>query len=532
MSGRRLARSAGLIGLATLASRVLGLVREVVQGFYFATSNAADAFGVATRIPSLLRDLFAEGAMSAAFVPTLSRFHQTAGREAAWRLSSQVINALIVVTGIVVVVSSVFAVPLVGLYAEGFGRYEGKLALTVALARISMPFLTLVAIAAACMGMLNSLRRFFIPAASPALFNLVFILATVVLVPTLASYGTEPVLALSVAMLLGGVAQIAVQWPALRREGYRHEWRLDPRDPGLRAVLFLMGPGTIGVAAAQINLLVNTSLATEEQGAVSALGYAFRLMYMPIGIFGVSVATAAIPDLARQAAGHAYNEMRATLSSGVRLMLMLSVPSAVGLMVLTRPIVELIFDYGAWGTADTDKVAGALLFYAPGVVGYSIVKIAGPSFYSLQDARTPVIVSLVTVASNLGLNLWLNSLMGFRGLALGTALSANVNAGLLLLLLSRRLGGVDGTRLSWSFGKILAASASMGVAAYLAEVSLTWLFSGDAFGDRLVRVGGSIATGVAALALAAWVLRIEEFRQAVTRVTGRMPGRSTSRPEP
>jgi putative peptidoglycan lipid II flippase len=368
------------------------------------------------------------------------------------------------------------------------------------------------------MGMLNSLRRFMIPASSPALFNVVFILCTVVLVPVFLRTGVEPVMALSVAMLAGGAAQIAVQWPALHREGYRHQWVLDPSDPGLRAVLILMGPGTLGVAAQQINLLVNTSLATAEPGAVSSLGYAFRLLYMPIGIFGVSIATAAIPDLARHAAEHAYAEMREILSFGVRLMLMLSVPASVGLMVLSVPIVELIFEHGAFGPSDTRTVAAALLFYAPAIGGYSIVKIAGPSFYSLQDSRTPVTVSLITIASNLALNLWLNSIMGFRGLALGTAIAANINAGLLLILLGRRIGGVDGRRIGWSFAKIFAASALMGVAAYLSEDLLRTALPGDAVVIRAVRVGGAIGVGLATLAVAAWIFRIHEFRAAARRV--------------
>jgi putative peptidoglycan lipid II flippase len=532
MKPRRLARSAGVIGGATLASRVLGMVRDVIQGVYFATSNAADAFGVATRIPSLLRDLFAEGAMSAAFVPTMSRIHQTEGREAAWRLGSQVINALILVTGTVVVAGVLFAEPLVELYAPGFERQAGKTTLTISLTRINMPFLLLVAVAAACMGMLNSVRRFVIPAASPALFNVVFILCTVVLVPMFTRIGIEPVMALSVAMLLGGVVQIAAQWPALRKEGYRHRWQLNPSDPNLRTVLVLMGPGTLGVAAAQINLLVNTSLATNEPGAVSALGYAFRLIYMPIGIFGVSIATAAIPDLARQAAAHAYHEMRDVLSFGVRLMLMLSVPASVGLMVLAVPIVELIFEHGAFGPSDTQKVATALLFYAPAIAGYSIVKIAGPSFYSLQDSRTPVIVSLITIGSNLVLNLWLNSVLGFRGLALGTAIAANINAGLLLVLLGRRIGGVDGSRIALSFAKIVVASALMGLAGYVSEQWLRDALPGGAVMIRLIRVTSAIGISLATLALAAWVLRIQEFRAAVARVFSLASSRKPQPPGP
>jgi putative peptidoglycan lipid II flippase len=456
--------------------------------------------------------------MSAAFVPTMSRIHHAEGRDAAWRLGSQVINALIVVTGAFVIVGTVFARPLVELYAPGFGEQAGKTSLTILLTRINMPFLLLVAVAAACMGMLNSIRRFMIPASSPALFNVVFIVCTVILVPVFIRTGIEPVMALSFAMLFGGVTQIAVQWPALRKEGYRHHWILDPSDSALRSVLVLMGPGTIGVAAGQINLLINTSLATAEPGAVSALGYAFRLMYMPIGIFGVSIATAAIPELARQAAAHAYSDMRDILSFGVRLMLMLSVPASVGLMVLAVPIVELIFQHGAFGPSDTEKVATALLFYAPGIAGYSIVKIAGSSFYSLQDSRTPVVVSLITIGSNLVLNLWLNSIMGFRGLALGTAIAANINAGLLLILLGRRIGGVDGRRIGWSFAKILIASAVMGAAGYFSHEWLRDALAGDGVMTRIVRVGAAIGVSLATLALSAWVLRIQEFRAAITRV--------------
>jgi putative peptidoglycan lipid II flippase len=522
----RLARSAGLIGLATFSSRVLGLVRDVVQGYYFGTGLQADAFTVATRIPTLLRDLFAEGAMSASVVPTLSRVLARDGQAAAWRLGAQVINGLLLATGVVVVLGMVFAEPIVRFYASGFADTPDKLALTVELTRVNMPFLLLVAVAAACMGMLNAMRRFFMPALAPALYNVVFIACTVVFVPFFYGVGMEPVMALSVGMLLGGAAQMVAQWPVLRREGYRHEWRLNPHDGNLREVLLLMGPATLGVAAAQINLLVNTKLATAEDGAATALGFAFRLIYMPIGIIGVSVATAAIPELARHAAARAHADMRSTLSWGLRLMLMLSVPATVGLIVLARPIVQLIFERGQFNAQSTAMLAAALAFYAPGILGYSIVKIASPSFYSLQDARTPMIVSVIAIAANLGLNLWLNALMGFRGLALGSAIAANVNAVLLLWLLSRRLGGVDTARVTASFAKILMASVVMAAAAYwtnaLLDARLPDELVGGRFLPRAVQVCGAIAAGIGVLALAAWALRIEEFRQAMARVLARV----------
>jgi len=515
-----------LIGVATLASRVLGLVRDVVQAALFATGPANDAFVVATRIPTLLRDLFAEGAMSAAFVPTFTRCLTRDGKAAAWRLGSQVLNALLLVTGVIVILGILFARPLATAYAGDFSKVPGKLELTVLLTRLNMPFLTLVAVAAAFMGMLNALRRFFVPALAPAMYNVVFIVSAIGLYPLFARIGVPPVMCLAVGMLGGGLAQVLTQWPMLRREGYHHAWTLNFRDASLHEVLVLMGPGTIGGAAAQINVFVNTVLATSEAGAPSALNYAFRLMYLPVGIFAVSVATAAIPELATHAARQSHDSMRRTLSWALRLMLMLSVPATVGLMVLASPIVAMIYEHGTFKVQDEVMVASSLFFYAIGIVGYSIVKIALPSFYSLRDARTPVIVSVVAIATNVALNLWLHALLGYRGLALGTALSATANAGLLLFLLSRRLEGLDGARVLQSLGKIVAASAIMGVAAYFTE---SWLH--DQFGARTtvahaIRVFGGIAAGLATLAAAAWALRIDEFSQAMQRVIGRLRPRS------
>jgi putative peptidoglycan lipid II flippase len=517
----RLGRSAGMIGLATFTSRLLGLVRDQATAYYFGTTWRADAFVVATRIPTLLRDLFAEGAMSAAFVPTLTRTLAKDGKEAAWRLGSQVINGLLIVTGILVVLGIVFADPLTSSYAAKFAKFPGKLELTIALTRINMPFLMLIALAAACMGMLNALRRFLVPAAAPATYNVVFIVATIALVPLFRAIGVQDVMALSIGMLGGGLAQFLIQLPALRREGYRHQWILDLKDPVLHEVLVLMGPGTLGVAAAQINLFVNTWLATDVDGAATALRYAFQLIYLPIGIFGVSVATAAIPELARQAADGAHADMTKTVSWGIRLMLVLSIPAIVGLMVLASPIVELIFQHGAFNSTSTFMTAGALALYAPGILGYSLVKIVSPSFYSLREARTPVVVSVVTIILNLGLNLWLNSIYGFKGLALGTAIAANANAGLLMYLLSKRLGGIDFPRIAVTFAKTCVAAALMGVAAYYAEAWLHGIFSQPAFLYRLIRVGGAIGIALAVLAASAHLLRLEEFSTAMARVMRR-----------
>jgi putative peptidoglycan lipid II flippase len=527
-----MARSAGLISVATMASRVLGVAREVVLAWKFGASAtpAMDAFFVAFRIPNLLRDLFAEGAMTAAFVPTFTRTLTSRGPEAAWRLGSLVINALLLVTGILVVLGMAFAEPITHTIASGdqFAAVPGKLELTTQLTRIMLPFLTTVAIAVAMMGMLNSLNRFFIPALSPAMFNVATIVSALVLAPLMPAFGLEPIVAIAIGTLLGGLGQIVVQWPVLRREGFRYQPVLDFKDPDLREVLRLMGPGTLGLAAVQINVFVNTYLATtQEPGAVSWLSYAFRLMYLPIGLFGVSIAMAALPEISRHAAAADPRAMRHTISSALRMILMLNVPATIGLIALARPIVELLLERGMFTEADSAATAAALMFYAPGLLGYSVVKIASPSFYSLRDSRTPVVVSVVSVLVNLGLNLVLVRIMGFRGLALGTAVAAMLNAGVLLILLSRRLDGLDGRRLGTAAARILSASVLMGLAA---SQTAAWLGMAlpmpqtplEAFTWKAIRVSGGIAVGLAVLLVSARLLRIEEFDEARSRVVRRL----------
>src|SRR5687768_7584740 len=267
--------------IATLLSRVLGVARDIVLTFAFGASREMDAFNVATRIPNLVRDLFAEGAMSAAFVPTFTRHLKEKGEASAWRLGSNVINALLVVTGTLVILGMVFAYPLADFYTDD-ANFSDNLDLTATLTRWTLPFLTMVAIAVAQAGMLNAVGRFFIPAVSPAMYNVAIILSALALVPFAPALGIEPITAIAIGSLAGGLLQIVAQWPSLRASGFRYQPILDFKDPGLRQVLLLMGPGTIGVAAAQINLVVNTYLATSQgEGAVTVLNYAFRLMYLP-----------------------------------------------------------------------------------------------------------------------------------------------------------------------------------------------------------------------------------------------------------
>jgi putative peptidoglycan lipid II flippase len=310
----RLAKSAGLSGAATLASRALGLARDTALAHIFGAGNEIDAFIVAFRIPNLMRDLFAEGAMSAAFVPTFTRHLTLGGRPDAWRLASSVITCLLIVSGVLVVLGMAFARPLVTMYAGDYARVPGKLELTIRMTRVMLPFLTTVAVATVVMGMLNSLHHYFIPALSPAIFNIVIILCAFTLVPLMPPLGQPRIFGIAIAALIGGIGQVAIQWPSLRREGFRYKPIFDTHDPGLRQVLLLMGPGTIGLAATQVNIFVNTLLATTQgTGAVSWLTYAFRLMYLPIGLVGVSIATAVLPAVSRDAALTDVSGIRSTV---------------------------------------------------------------------------------------------------------------------------------------------------------------------------------------------------------------------------
>ena len=525
----RLAKSAGVIGAATLASRLLGVAREQALALVFGASASPqmDAYNVAFRIPNLLRDLFAEGAMTAAFVPAFSRALAAEGKEAAWRIGNLVMNALLLITGVLVLLGIVFAPDItLALTDERFTSREGAVPLTVKLTRIMLPFLSTLAVAAAMMGMLNSLRQFFIPSLSPAMFNVASILAVFALVPLMRGFGQEDIVAIAIGTLLGGMGQIALQWPALRRAGFRYQPIISFKDPTVREILRLMAPAVLGLAAVQINVVVNTHLATgQEQGAVSWLQYAFRLMYLPIGIFGVSIATASLPDISRQAAAADLAAVRSTVSRGLRMMLMLNVPATVGLMVLAEPIVAMIYQRGAFNSYDTANTAAALMFYAPGLLGYSAVKIASPTFYSMGNSRTPVTVSVLSVLANLGMNLWLVQVLGFRGLALGTAIAAAFNALTLLWLLRRRLGGLDGRVLGIAVLKISAASAVMGGAAYLSAAWLSTALPGNGELVRAARVFLPIGIALLALAASAQLLRIEEFKTATSRVLSRVSRR-------
>jgi putative peptidoglycan lipid II flippase len=527
------ARNAGIISLAVMASRVFGLIRDQVFAALFGAGLQYDAFLTAFRIPNLLRDLFAEGALSAAFVTTFAQVQQQKGEQEAFRLSNRVATALMILLSLICMMGWIFAPAIVYLLAPGFFAVPGKADLTIHLTRIMIPFLLLIALAAKAMGILNARDKFAVPAIAPVFFNLGSILAGLFLGFAVGKFlGLSPIEGMAFGTLVGGFLQFAVQWPSLRRAGFRYRPMLSFTDPGVRQIMRLMGPAILGTAAVQINVFVNTNFAsaivdpatgTVANGPVSWLSYAFRFMQFPIGVFGVAIATATLPPLSRSTANPNYDEFRRTLAHSLALVFLLCIPSAVGLAVLGRPIVALVFEHGKFTGFDTAQTADALAAYAIGLAGYAAVKVLSPAFYALNDARTPMFVSLGSIAVNYLMNTLLVGPFGHVGLAFSTSTVALVNFLLLALFMRRRLQRLEGRKIGHIVLRICAASLPMAATAWFtSELAAALPLHG--FGLRLVQVVVAISLAALVFFYACRFLRIEELSEATTAVAGRLGG--------
>src|SRR5215470_8579478 len=390
-------RAAGVVGLAVLCSRVLGLAREQIFAALFGGGRVMDAFTIAFRIPNLLRDLFAEGALSTAFVTVFTRTATLQDGAAAWRLANKVATLTVVTLSAITVLGIVSAPWLVALLAPGFD--PAKAALTVTLTRIMWPFILLVSLAALVMGMLNARNVFGMPAMASSFFNLGSIVAGVVIGYWLdPHFGTHSLIGLSIGTLIGGLWQLSSQFPSLRRVGYKYYADFHWRDEGVRTVLMLMGPAVIAASAVQVNVLINSGFAARlGDGPVSWLNIAFRLMQLPLGIFGVAVGTVTLPLVSRTAALGDMAAFRSALAHAIRLVTLLTIPAAIGLIVLARPIISVIYEHGRFTADSTVQTAGALQFYAIGLAAYSAVKVLAPAFYALDRRYLPMMVSMFSI---------------------------------------------------------------------------------------------------------------------------------------
>ncbi len=467
---RSVVKAAGVIGVATFSSRILGFVRDMVLARLFGATPAADAFFIAFRIPSLLRELFAEGSMSSAFIPVYTEYRTMRSKQEAWELASAVFTTLLTVVTLVTMVGILAAPWLVQLLAPGFQDNPDKLALTTLLARVMFPYLLFISLAALAMGILNSVRAFAAPAFSPLFLNVFIIIGAVWLAPHLG----EPIIGVAIGVVAGGAAQFAMQLPSLKLRGLLFGFRFEPGHPGLRRIGMLMVPTLLGLSVTQINLTVSTVLASFFVGGPTYLFYGMRLIQFPLGIFGVALATAILPTLSAQAARGALDELRTTLGFGLRMILFIIVPAMVGLIMLRTPIVHLFFEHGTFTAHDTAETALAVLCYAVGLWAFGGVRIIVTAFYSLQDTKTPAVSAAVALAANIIFSLMLMSFLGAAGLALATALAAMVNGIILVAVLNRRLGGVDWGVVGRSSLRVLVACIPMVMACWWVAGAQVW----------------------------------------------------------
>ena len=533
---QRVTRSAGIVSIAVMASRLLGLVREKVIAYYFAAGVGGDAFYAAFRIPNLMRDLFGEGALSKAFVTTFTATELEDGEEAAWRLASRVFNASFLLLTLITVVG-IFAAPaIVDLIFTGKGfqdvpldssehfGFDSKRDLTVYLTRIMFPYLILVSLAAVTMGLLNSKGKFGLPASASSFFNVGSLIIGVWGYYVAPDLGLHRTTGMAVGVLVGGALQFLIQVPSMRRVGFRYQLLLSFRDERVRQVMRLIGPAILGVAALQVNVLVNSIFASEGGGWLTWINRAFRLMHLPIGVFGVAISTVALPNLARLVAAGNMEEYRRSFSYALRLMLLLTVPASIGLMVLAEPICRLIFEGGQAVPLDTQQTAGALFYYAFGLCGFSAVKIATDGFYTFNDTRTPAIVSLCTVGLNILLNYLFIYRLGFdhRSLALSTSCTITLNFLALLFLLRGRAGGL-GLSGIWSLLiKLALASAIMGCVCWWSYTQIEGWLGAEGLISRLVGVFVPIGLGIAVLVAGAKLMRIRELDQLLNAIARRL----------
>jgi len=520
---RSLLGSAGLVSFATGLSRIGGLVREQLFAALLGAGFYTDAYVVAFRVPNLLRDLLAEGALSTAFVPTFTQVLVRRGRTPAFALGNLVLTTLFVVTTGAVVVGWIFAEPIVRIIAPGFAATPGKIELTTQLTRIMFPFLPMIALAAVLMGMLNAQHYFFMPALAPALFNV----AAIVIGGALFVAGVDDhtaVLAWTFAVLLGGLLQMAVQMPQLFGQGWRFRPHFRPRfdDPGLRQILRLMGPAVIGLSATQLNIVINNILASQlEQGSPSWLSYAFRLMQLPIGIFGVAVATVNLATVSRHAAAGDHAAFRSTLAGSLKLVAFLTLPATAGLVALRVPIIGLLYEHGRFTAHDTARTAAVLSMYAVGLYAYSAVKVMAPAFYALQAPRVPLLGSVVAVAINIAGSLLLYRRLGAPGLALGTSAGALGNIAVLYGSFLRRHGGLGEGDLLLHLVRVSAAAAAMGILCrWLAQALQSRLGTATIAADCLVTLVPILAGVVVYFGLA-HLMRVHETRQVLRLLTRR-----------
>ncbi|MBN1528673.1 MAG: murein biosynthesis integral membrane protein MurJ [Thermoleophilaceae bacterium] len=508
---RRLARNTAFFSFATGLSRVLGLVREVVAARYFGVSGAMSAFTIAFQVPNLIRALVADSALQGAFVPVFTELIEKGERKEAFRVASSLFFLILLVLGALTALFTLFAEPIMSLFAPGFDDDPALRDLTVHLAQLMFPIVVLLALSGLVVGMLNSFDHFSVPALAPVAWNAVIIAALVGLVPVLPE--DDEIYAYAIGILLGTVVQFLLPLPWLRGRGGHLSLRLDWRDPRVRRVLMLMLPVTIALGLINLSLLINSLFGTlVSEQAPAAIDKAFRIYQLPQGLFSISIATVLFPTLARFAARGAHDDLRRTMANGVRQICLLLIPSAVLMAVLAEPITRLVYQRGAFGGEATDLVSEALVWWSISLPFQGVSLLFSRTFFSLQRPWATTALAGLNLVVNAVLAAVLYGPFGIAGIVIGTVAGTVVMCVAQGLMLRSDLGGVEGRRTILAALAMVAASVPLAAASYGVWDGLDALL-GDRFVAQAVAVLGAIAVGIAAYAAAVWALRIPEARQ-------------------
>ena len=483
---RSIAKAAGLIGAATLSSRILGFIRDIILAKLFGATASADAFFVAFRVPSLLRELVAEGSMSSAFIPVFTEYHTQKTQKDTWELVSAAFTTLLTIVTVLTLIGIMAAPGIVWVLGWGFHDDPQKLATTTLLTQIMFPYLLFISLAALAMGILNSLRAFAAPALAPMFFNVCVITAALGISPFL----DEPVLGIAMGVVAGGIFQFLIQLPGIQKRGFAFKWNWNLRHPGVRQIGTLMVPTLLGLSVTQINLTVSTILASSFPGGPTYLFYGMRLIQFPLGIFGIALATAILPTFSAQAARGDHQELRKTLEFGLRMIWFIILPAMLGLILLRIPIIHLFFEHGAFSPEDTRQTAAALFGYAVGLWAFAGVRIIVSAFYSMKDTKTPALTAFGAMFVNIALSVLFMGPLRHVGLALATAVAAMVNISILFIILNNRLGGIDWGRFGMSAIRTIMASIPLVVACVWVEGLAVWVRPDEWIAKSLMLVVG------------------------------------------
>jgi putative peptidoglycan lipid II flippase len=517
---RHIAKAAGLMSVATFISRVLGYVRDMIFALYFGATGVSDTFFAAFKIPNLLRELFAEGSMSSAFIPVLTEYRQKQGEEEAKRLVSITFTFIIIVVGIACLIGIILSPAIVTLIAPGFLSSPEKFSLTVLLTRIMFPFLLFIGLASLVMGTLNTKKIFFVPALAPAMLNITLILSIVFF----ESRAKQPIIVAAIGVMVGGFTQLAFQLPSFFKNKYKLAFNTSFGHPGLKRMSILLIPSTLALAANQINIVVGNILASFlPSGSITYLFYSMRLIQFPIGIFGVAMGMAVLPSLSEHAVKGDFDRLREDFSFALRLLFFISVPAMAGLIALREPIVNLLFQRGQFDYTATQGTAEALLFYSIGIWSIVGVRIVTATFYSMQDTRTPVKVAVVGMVSNLILSLIFMGPLKHSGLALANTLASGVNFALLFFFLRQKLKRVDTRRILHSFIKIIFSSSVMGVVGGMLLHGKVWQIHGNTL-NKIFHLSGTVTICVGIYLLLSYLLKSEEIFYLIGMVKQKLRG--------